>query len=148
MSIFAWQAVDIAGRRKRGEIESDSERSARKKLKQQGLIVRQLTLLKDQKGRASNNKKQGLSSVETTLFLQQLSVLTSAGMTLSEALSSVAEGMEKNSFRTTFRIIRKPPTNESGITFCYFISVDYFMFWHAGHDYFINVGCTTDCFSL
>jgi len=29
MSVFAWQAVDASGRRKRGEIDSESERTAR-----------------------------------------------------------------------------------------------------------------------
>jgi len=50
MSIFAWQALDAQGRRKRGEIESDSERGARKLLKQQGLIVRTLHVIEKQKG--------------------------------------------------------------------------------------------------
>jgi len=49
MSLFTWEAVDAKGRRKRGELESDSERTARKTLKEQGLIVRHLNAVQEQK---------------------------------------------------------------------------------------------------
>ncbi len=107
MSVFTWQALDASGRRKRGEIESDSERSARKQLKQQGLIVRQLKQQEEHKKSDSNNKHQSLNGVETTLFLQQLSTLTSAGMTLSEALSAVAQGMEAKRARRAVGFVRQ-----------------------------------------
>ncbi len=107
MSIFAWQALDAQGRRKRGEIESDSERGARKLLKQQGLIVRTLHVIEKQKGSAKAGGQQSLNAIETTLFLQQLSTLTSAGMTLSDALSAVAEGMEKKRARRAVGMVRQ-----------------------------------------
>jgi len=107
MSTFTWQALDASGRRKRGEIESDSERSARKQLKQQGLIVRQLKLQEGHKKSDAGNKHQSLNGVETTLFLQQLSALTSAGMTLSEALSAVAQGMEAKRARRAVGFVRQ-----------------------------------------
>ncbi len=94
MSVFAWQAIDASGNRKKGEIESDSERSARKQLKQQGLIVRKLIWIKKDKPQSEGMHKQHLNAMETTLLLQQLSTLTSAGMPISDALSAIAEGME------------------------------------------------------
>jgi len=105
MSAFAWLALDASGRRKRGEIEADSERVARRQLKQQGLIVRQLTAIHSPK--QSSLKKQTLKATETTLFLQQLSTLTSAGMTLSDALASVSEGMEKKRARHAIVFVRQ-----------------------------------------
>ena len=107
MSTFTWQALDVSGRRKHGEIESDSERSARKQLKQQGLIVQQLKLQEEHKKSGVDNKKKSLNGVETTLFLQQLSTLTSAGMTLSEALSAVAQGMEAKRARRAVSFVRQ-----------------------------------------
>ncbi|MDQ6968857.1 MAG: type II secretion system F family protein [Mariprofundaceae bacterium] len=106
MSHFTWQAIDASGRRKRGELESDSERSARKQLKQQGLVVQRLELLHEQKKGKSTNDVC-LKGDETTLFLQQLSTLTSAGMPLSEALLAVAEGMEKKRARRTVHFVRQ-----------------------------------------
>jgi len=107
MSVFAWQALDASGKRKRGEIDADSERNARKELKQQGLIVRKLTLQEDHKKSIAGEKKQSLNGVETTLFLQQLSTLTSAGMTLSEALEAVAQGMEVKRARRAVAFVRQ-----------------------------------------
>jgi len=107
MSLFSWQAVDASGKRKRGEIESDSERSARKQLKQQGLVVRRLEIQENNHKQDSANKKESLNGVETTLFLQQLSTLTSAGMTLSEALLAVADGMEKKRARRAVGFVRQ-----------------------------------------
>ncbi|MBL4759675.1 MAG: type II secretion system F family protein [Mariprofundaceae bacterium] len=107
MSLFVWQALNASGQRKRGEIESDSERSARKQLKQQGLIVQRLTLQEEHKKSDALSKKKSLNGVETTLFLQQLSTLTSAGMTLSEALSAVAEGMEVKRARRAVSFVRQ-----------------------------------------
>jgi len=107
MSVFAWQAVDVTGRRKRGEIESDSERSARKQLREQGLVVRQLKLLESHAKQNNGSSKKHLNSVETTLFLQQLSTLTSAGMTLSDALLAVGEGMEVKRAKRAVSYVRQ-----------------------------------------
>jgi len=107
VSVFAWQAVDVTGRRKRGEIESDSERSARKQLREQGLVVRQLKLLENHAKQSNGSSKKHLNSVETTLFLQQLSTLTSAGMTLSDALLAVGEGMEVKRAKRAVSYVRQ-----------------------------------------
>jgi len=109
MSTFSWQALDESGRRKRGEIEGASERLARIELKQRGLIVQKLTLQKDVvKGAAgSGAAKKGLSSTETTLFLQQLSTLTSSGMTLSDALQATADGMNVKRAKRAVVYVRK-----------------------------------------
>jgi len=107
VSVFAWQAVDVTGRRKRGEIESDSERSARKQLREQGLVVRQLKLLENHAKQSNASSKKHLNSVETTLFLQQLSTLTSAGMTLSDALLAVGEGMELKRAKRAVSYVRQ-----------------------------------------
>jgi len=94
MSTFIWQGLNKDGRQKRGEIESDSWRTARKQLKQQGLIIQKLDLQEPHKSSTLKTTKKSLTGTETTLFLQQLSTLTSAGMTLSDALTAVADGME------------------------------------------------------
>lgn len=107
MSMFTWQALDVSGRRKQGEIESDSERSARKQLKQQGLVVQQLKVQEEHKKSGVDHRKKSLNGVETTLFLQQLSTLTSAGMTLSEALAAVAQGMEVKRARKAVSFVRQ-----------------------------------------
>ncbi|MDQ6973631.1 MAG: type II secretion system F family protein, partial [Mariprofundaceae bacterium] len=107
MSLFAWEALDAKGRRKRGELESDSERTARKILKEQGLIVRRLDTIQDKHKDKQGLQKQRLSADETTLFLQQLSTLTSAGMALTDALEAVAAGMENKRARHAVAFVRQ-----------------------------------------
>ncbi|MBL1351733.1 MAG: type II secretion system F family protein [Zetaproteobacteria bacterium] len=107
MSLFAWEALDAKGRRKRGELESDSERTARKTLKDQGLIVRRLDTLQDKHKDQQGVQKQSLNADETTLFLQQLSTLTSAGMALTDALEAVAAGMENKRARRAVGFVRQ-----------------------------------------
>jgi len=68
MSVFTWQALDVSGRRKRGEIESDSERSARKQLKQQGLIVQQLKVQEGHKKVGVDSRKKALMVLKPPCF--------------------------------------------------------------------------------
>jgi len=107
MSVFSYEALDRAGRKKRGEIEADSERSARQKLKSRQLIVRKLSAIeKQQKGKQGTGQAR-LNGTETVLFLQQLATLIEAGMPLIETLSSMAEGMSRQQARRALFTIRK-----------------------------------------
>jgi len=107
MSIFSYEALDSKGHKKRGEIEADSERGARQKLKSQQLIVRKLNAIeKQQKGKDAAGQAR-LNATETVLFLQQLATLIEAGMPLIETLSSMAEGMNRQQARRAVFTIRK-----------------------------------------
>jgi len=107
MSVFSYEALDSRGRKKKGEIEADSERSARQKLKSKKLIVRKLHAIeKQQKGKESAGQSR-LNTSETVLFLQQLSTLIEAGMPLIDALSSMAESMSRQQARRAVFTIRK-----------------------------------------
>jgi len=107
MSVFSYEALDNRGRKKRGEIEADSERGARQKLKAQQLTVRKLNAIEKQhKGKEVAGKAR-LNATETVLFLQQLATLIEAGMPLIETLSSIAEGMTRQQARRALFTIRK-----------------------------------------
>ncbi len=95
MAIFAYDALDAGGKRKKGQIDAESERAARKNLRAQGLMVRKLESVEQAQKQAANGKAAAkLKPAETVNFLQQLSTLIDSGMPLVEALSSIAEGME------------------------------------------------------
>ena len=95
MSLFAYEALDAQGKRKKGQVDFDSERAARKHLRSQGLMVRKLEPVEKMR-KASDKSKAAtkLKPSETVNFLQQLSTLIDSGMPLVDALSSIAEGME------------------------------------------------------
>ena len=95
MSLFAYEALDAQGKRKKGQVDFDSERAARKHLRSQGLMVRKLEPV--EKTRKASDKSKAATKLkpsETVNFLQQLSTLIDSGMPLVDALSSIAEGME------------------------------------------------------
>jgi len=95
VAIFAYEALDAEGKRKKGQIDAESERAARKLLRSQGLMVRKLASVEQVQKQTANGKTASkLKPAETVNFLQQLSTLIDSGMPLVEALSSIAEGME------------------------------------------------------
>ena len=95
MALFAYEALDERGKHKKGEIDSDSERTARQALRGRGLIVRKLVQVeKASKNKGEIKSSQRLKAAETVNFLQQLATLIDSGMPLVEALSSISEGME------------------------------------------------------
>ncbi len=95
MAIFAYDALDAGGKRKKGQIDAESERAARKNLRAQGLMVRKLESVEQAQKQAANGKAAAkLKPAETVNFLQQLSTLIDSGMPLVDSLSSIAEGME------------------------------------------------------
>ncbi|MDQ6978552.1 MAG: type II secretion system F family protein [Mariprofundaceae bacterium] len=109
MSQFSWEAVDANGRRRKGEIDAESERAARQKLKSQGLMVRRLQTLRSSK-KSSETGKAGngsLNNDETALFLQQLATLIAAGMPLVESLGSIATGMPRVKARRAITHVRQ-----------------------------------------
>ncbi len=107
MALFHYEALDARGRRRRGEIEAESERAARQALKARGLLPRRLSPgLAPGRGEGVRGGAR-LSAAETALFLQQLATLTEAGMPLVEALASIADGAEKARVRRTIAGVRQ-----------------------------------------
>ncbi|MFQ5518984.1 MAG: type II secretion system F family protein [Mariprofundus sp.] len=107
MSLFSYQALDSSGRKQKGEIEADSERAARQKLKARQLVVRKLIATEKQQQSKESNGKARLGSSDTVLFLQQLATLIEAGMPLIDSLAAIAEGMSKQHSRRAVLTIRK-----------------------------------------
>jgi len=101
MSLFVYQAVDVRGKRVKGEIDAESDRDARRLLKNNGLVVRRLDIEEKEVKTEKSSTGKHLKTNETISFLQQMATLLDAGMPLSDALLSIAEGMEnKRSSRT------------------------------------------------
>jgi len=94
VSLFAYEALDEKGRRKKGEIEADNERMARQSLRAKALVVRKLALVETVRQQQGSAASKGLKSAETVNFLQQLSTLIDSGMPLVDSLASIGEGME------------------------------------------------------
>jgi general secretion pathway protein F/type IV pilus assembly protein PilC len=92
MPIFQYQYVDTLGKRRSGIVEAQGEREAKDKLREQGLLVTQLT----SKMRISG--KQNLKGDHLMAFTVQLSQLVNAGIPLYESLVAIEEQSRGESY--------------------------------------------------
>lgn len=107
MSLFTYEAVDGNGRSRKGEVEADSERAARRLLKGRQLVPRRIRQAQETQAFAPGGRGRGLGGEDTMTFLQQLAALFGAGVPLVDALGSIAEGMESGRARRSVMAIRQ-----------------------------------------
>jgi len=101
MAAFRYQALDRAGRRLQGELEAESPRAARARLRERGC----LPLVVDSVGGARSARIH-LSAGALVLLTQQLSTLLNAGLPLEQALSAVIEQSEHAPSRRVLDTLR------------------------------------------
>lgn len=96
MSTYHYQALHPKGRACKGMIEAESERQARRLLRDQGLIPTHVKLFKK---RTFPTRRPLLSTAALALFTRQLATLLAAGLPIDESLHSVAAQSEQNNVR-------------------------------------------------
>ena len=91
MPAFAWVALDARGRRERGVCEADSERQARRQLRERGLVPVSVAVSSGA-GASTAHKSSGarLRPGTVVLFSQLLGSLLESGLPLDDALSAIA----------------------------------------------------------
>lgn len=92
MPLYQYQSVDAKGKKVSGTIDAQNEREARGKLREQGVMVVQLSPQKKSSGR-SNLKGDSLLA-----FTMQLSQLVNAGVPLYESLTALEEQVRGEPF--------------------------------------------------
>lgn len=96
MALFEYQALQSNGKNTKGLIESDSLKTARQKLKKQGLMV---TLITEQSMKKAGRGAGfsffgGISGQEVALLTRQLASLIKANIPLVEALKALVDQAE------------------------------------------------------
>lgn len=92
MPLYAYQAFDNTGKKRGGTIEAQNEREAKEKLREQGVMVSQLS------AKATISGKQNLKGENLYAFTLQLSQLLNAGLPLYESLVALEEQYRNESF--------------------------------------------------
>ena len=92
MALYQYQWIAAKGKKLSGTIDAQSEREARSKLREQGVMVVQLGQLKNSSSR-SNLRGDALLA-----FTMQLSQLVNAGIPLYESLTALEEQVRGESF--------------------------------------------------
>ncbi len=85
MPIYQYQYVDSSGKRKASSVDAKNDSEAKNKLREQGLLVTQLSLKK------AIQRKQNLRGDHLVAFTVQLSQLLNAGVPLYESLLALEE---------------------------------------------------------
>ncbi|MES9901491.1 MAG: type II secretion system inner membrane protein GspF, partial [Sedimenticola sp.] len=108
MATFEYKALNQKGQKKRGVIEGDSPRQARRLLRDQGLTPVTVEAVVQQQPRGQSHLFGGprLNLRDLILFTRQLATLTHSGMPLEEALSAVSEQTEQRQARRIFLGVR------------------------------------------
>jgi general secretion pathway protein F len=88
MPAFRYEAVDAAGRPRRGLLEATSARAARDTLRSDGLFP---TVVEGARGAAGRADSTQLAAGILALTTRQLATLVASGMPLDQALAAVAE---------------------------------------------------------
>ena len=109
MPAFEYEALDGAGRSRRGLVNADSARQARRELRRLSLMPVSISAPREERrGRFGGAAAEPrISSNDLVMLTRQLSVLISAGTPLEEALRAVAMQAEKPAARTRILAVRE-----------------------------------------
>ena len=108
--IFDYKAFNNAGKNQKGIVEADTAKSARLKLKKQGLMVTQIS----EKTSAKPNASGGIpflsgrvGTKDIAMMTRQLASLIKANIPLVEALSALVEQTEKENLKVILSQVRQ-----------------------------------------
>jgi type IV pilus assembly protein PilC len=106
MSTYAFKAIDLTGRKAKGEVDADSKQAVADQLKQRGLIVLDIA---DKSG-SKELKLPGSNKVKTadlTVMTRQMATMVSAGMTILKTLYVLESQTESTTLADALVKVRK-----------------------------------------
>lgn len=107
MPSFEYEAIDGAGRTKRGVVAAESARLARAELRRLSLTPISVAAPKSAESMTADGKQGRISPNDLVLLTRQLSVLVGASTPLEEALSAVALQTDKQTVRKRVLAVRE-----------------------------------------
>ena len=111
--IFTYQARDVTGRVRDGEITAASSEDATKQLRQDGMYL--LSIEEANAGKSSGPKfnlfQKRVTRKDIIYFTNQLAVMIDAGVPLSDALEGLGEQHQNPVFRETIRQVQRSVTS-------------------------------------
>ena len=108
MAAFEYQALDTAGRSRKGVIEADSARHARTLLRDQSLVPTKVSVTSSQavKSQQKFAFQRHLGHLDRVLFTRQLATLVGSGLPIESALAAVAEQADKQRVKGLIMAVR------------------------------------------
>ncbi|NNE40104.1 MAG: type II secretion system inner membrane protein GspF [Marinicaulis sp.] len=110
MPAFEYEALDPSGKACRGIVNADSQRQARRELRQRNLTPVEMSAPRSEKASGAFQREPRLSGGELVNMTRQLSALIGAATPLEEALQAVAMQTDKPGARTRLLSVRERVT--------------------------------------
>jgi general secretion pathway protein F len=107
MPSFEYEAIDAAGRAKRGVVSAESARHARSELRRLNLTPVRMSAPREGRDSAPGRRAPRLSSSDLVLATRQLQALLAARTPVEEALNAVALQSEKPAARARLLAVRE-----------------------------------------
>jgi general secretion pathway protein F len=95
--VFEYRGIDKAGKTVRGIVDSDNQRTARLKLKRDGIFITELSNKQRAQVKKTSTKSATSSKVsveDLSSMTRQLATLVKANIPLVESLSAISEQVE------------------------------------------------------
>src|ERR1700736_3859446 len=106
MSTYVFKAIDLAGRKSRGELDADDKQAVSDQLKQRGLIVLDVAD-KHASREIELSFLKRVKASELAVFARQLSTMINSGMSILRALYVLEEQTESKFLKETIVAVRK-----------------------------------------
>lgn len=109
MPVFEYRGIDKAGKTVRGIVDSDNQRTARLKLKRDGIFITELSNKQRAQVKKTSTKSATSSKVsveDLSSMTRQLATLVKANIPLVESLSAISEQVENPTLKEAISDIR------------------------------------------
>ena len=114
MPVYSYKGVNNAGRATRGFVDADSDRSARQKLRREGLYLTELvestgsapTKTEESSSRFSFSFTRRIPAGDLAIATRQLATLLGAGIPLVESLGALTEQVEHARLKSVIAKVR------------------------------------------
>lgn len=114
MTRFRYQAVDAAGKTHQGDLEADSPRAARARLREMDLLPASLDAQIATAGHRHRWRRR-LDHQVLALFSRQFATLLNAGLTIERALAALLEQPEQDALRSALESVHEDVLGGHGL---------------------------------
>lgn len=110
MAAFRYEAIDAAGKTRKGVLEADTARQARSSLRERGMTALAVALIEKESAatgwRDRLKPRKRISTAELSLLTRQFSTLLNAGLGMEQALNALIEQSETDRVREIMAGVR------------------------------------------
>lgn len=106
MALYEYSAYDSKGKKQRGVVEAQNQKSASRKLRDQGIFPIRLVTIRSAVGTAQRAFFRRVSALQLGVATRQLATVLAAGLPLDEALATVAGQQNQGELGTALTRVR------------------------------------------